>query len=111
GARKNPWGLIDAFRRAFPDRDDVRLVIKAINGELNPHAAERVRVAVADDPRIELLERYLTVQELHDLYEGSTCYVSLHRSEGFGLTVAEAMARGMPVISTDYSGTKEFMDA
>jgi FkbM family methyltransferase len=111
GERKNPWGLVDAFQRAFPDRDDVRLVIKAINGRLNPHAAERLRIKIADDPRIELLERYLSVAELHELYASSTCYVSLHRSEGFGLTVAEAMARGLPVIATDYSGTAEFLTA
>ncbi|HET6500541.1 MAG TPA: FkbM family methyltransferase, partial [Amycolatopsis sp.] len=109
--RKNPWGTVTAFQRAFPGRDDVRLTIKAINGKLHPHKAERLRAAVAGDDRIELIERYLTVAELHDLYESSTCYVSLHRSEGFGLTVAEAMARAMPVISTDYSSTTEFLDA
>ena len=110
GQRKNPWGLVTAFQRAFPDRDDVRLVIKAINGRLNPQSAERLRVLIADDPRIELLERYLSVEELHELYASSDCYVSLHRSEGFGLTVAEAMARAMPVISTAYSSTTEFLD-
>ncbi|WP_225978389.1 FkbM family methyltransferase [Gandjariella thermophila] len=110
GERKNPWGLVDAFRQAFPDRDDVRLVLKAINGNRNPRAAERLRVKVAGDRRIELVERYLSVAELDQLYASSTCYVSLHRSEGFGLTVAEAMARGMPVIATDYAGTAEFLD-
>ncbi|MCP2169061.1 FkbM family methyltransferase [Goodfellowiella coeruleoviolacea] len=110
GQRKNPWGAVTAFQRAFPDRDDVRLVIKAINGRLHPHAAERLRVLVADDPRIELLEHYLSAAELHELYARSSCYVSLHRSEGFGLTVAEAMARAMPVISTNYSSTTEFLD-
>ncbi|HWD05059.1 MAG TPA: FkbM family methyltransferase [Amycolatopsis sp.] len=108
--RKNPWGAVEAFRRAFPGRDDVRLTIKAINAKLHPNAAERLRAAVLGDDRIELVERYLTVAELHQLYERSTCYVSLHRSEGFGLTVAEAMARAMPVISTDYSSTTEFLD-
>jgi len=111
GERKNPWGLVDAFQRAFPERDDVRLVIKAINGDKNPHNAERLRVLAAADDRIELVEQYLSVQELHDLYASSDCYVSLHRSEGFGLTVAEAMARALPVISTDYSSTTEFFDA
>jgi FkbM family methyltransferase len=110
GERKNPWGLVDAFQLAFEGRDDVRLVLKAINGNKTPQAAERLRIKVVDDPRIELIERYLTVQELNDLYAGSSCYVSLHRSEGFGLTVAEAMARAMPVISTNYSSTAEFLD-
>ncbi|MDQ2583124.1 FkbM family methyltransferase [Saccharothrix yanglingensis] len=110
GQRKNPWGLVDAFQRAFEGRDDVRLVLKAINGDKNPHTAERLRVRVLDDPRIELVERYLSVRELDELYATSSAYVSLHRSEGFGLTVAEAMARAMPVISTDYSSTTEFLD-
>jgi FkbM family methyltransferase len=110
GQRKNPWGAVTAFQRAFEGRDDVKLVLKAINGKLHPLSAERLRVLVADDPRIELLERYLSAQELHDLYSSSTAYVSLHRSEGFGLTVAEAMARALPVISTDYSSTTEFLD-
>lgn len=109
--RKNPWGTVTAFQRAFPERDDVRLTIKTINGKLHPRALERLRAVVAGDDRIELIERYLTVAELHDLYERSTCYVSLHRSEGFGLTVAEAMARAMPVISTGYSSTTEFLDS
>ena len=108
--RKNPWGAVEAFRRAFPGRDDVRLTLKAINAKLHPRDAERLRAAVIGDDRIELIERYLSVDELHDLYERSTCYVSLHRSEGFGLTVAEAMARAMPVISTGYASTTEFLD-
>ncbi|USX50035.1 glycosyltransferase family 4 protein [Lentzea sp. HUAS12] len=111
GGRKNPWGVVEAFSRAFPsDRQDVRLVIKATNGQLHTNAAERLRLLVAADPRIELMERYLSVDELNALYRDSDCYVSLHRSEGFGLTVAEAMVRGMPVISTDYSSTTEFFD-
>jgi FkbM family methyltransferase len=108
--RKNPGGVVAAFQRAFPEREDVRLVIKTINARLHPGVAERLRIEVADDPRIELIERYLSVAELHELYDTSTCYVSLHRSEGFGLTVAEAMVRAMPVISTDYSSTREFLD-
>lgn len=109
GQRKNPWGLVEAFHRAFPDEPDARLTIKAINGDRHPHAAERLRVAIAGDQRIELVERYVTVNELDELYARSDCYVSLHRSEGFGLTVIEAMARGLPVIVTDYSGTSEFV--
>lgn len=109
--RKNPYAVIEAFQRAFGDRDDVRLVIKAINGENHLRDVEPLRMQVAGDPRIELMERFLSVSELDRLYRESVCYVSLHRSEGFGLTVAEAMIRGLPVISTDYSGTAEFLDA
>lgn len=111
GERKNPWGAVEAFRTAFDGRTDARLVLKTINGDLHPQAAERLRTMVADDARIELVEGYLSAAELADLYASADCYVSLHRSEGFGLTVAEAMARGMPVISTAYSSTTEFLDA
>ncbi|APU12164.1 MULTISPECIES: FkbM family methyltransferase [Actinoalloteichus] len=111
GERKNPWGLVTAFQRAFPDRQDVRLTIKAINGALHPEAAERLRSLAGADARIDLLERYLSVAELRALYADSDCYVSLHRSEGFGLTVAEAMMLELPTISTDYSSTTEFMTA
>ena len=110
GQRKNPWGVVEAFRRAFGDRTDVRLTIKATNGHLHPEAEERLRHVIGADERIELLDRYLSVAELDALYADSDAYVSLHRSEGFGLTVAEAMVRGMPVIATDYGGTTEFFD-
>ncbi|WP_020663473.1 FkbM family methyltransferase [Amycolatopsis benzoatilytica] len=108
--RKNPWGVVEAFQQAFPGRDDVRLTIKTINAVDHPQRAEQLRAMISGDDRIEMLEHYLSVAELHELYETSTAYVSLHRSEGFGLTVAEAMARAMPVISTDYSSTTEFLD-
>ncbi|AOS60912.1 FkbM family methyltransferase [Actinoalloteichus hymeniacidonis] len=111
GERKNPWGLVTAFQRAFPDRSDVQLTIKAINAALHPEAAERLRSVVQADARIELLERYLPVDELRQLYADSDCYVSLHRSEGFGLTVAEAMMLELPTISTDYSSTTEFLNS
>ncbi|MET0237555.1 MAG: glycosyltransferase [Kibdelosporangium sp.] len=111
GQRKNPWGLVTAFQRAFPGRDDVRLVIKAANGRTNAAAMQRLKYVIGDDDRVELMERYLSVEELNDLYANSDAYVSLHRSEGFGLTVAEAMIRGMAVIGTDYSSTTEFVDS
>ncbi|SDJ42565.1 Glycosyl transferases group 1 [Actinokineospora alba] len=110
GQRKNPWGAVTAFQRAFPNRSDVRLVIKATNGHLHAGAVERLRDVIGADDRVELMERYLSVEELDSLYADSHAYVSLHRSEGFGLTVAEAMARGMAVIATDYSSTTEFLD-
>jgi FkbM family methyltransferase len=109
--RKNPYALIEAFRLAFPDGQEARLVIKTLNAEKHPDPAERLRVMAADDPRIEVVDRYLSVDELHELYASADCYASLHRSEGFGLTVAEAMVRGIPVIATDYSGTAEFVTA
>ena len=109
--RKNPLATIEAFKQAFGDRTDLRLVVKTINGEKHPGDGERLRMAAAGDDRIELVERYLSGEEVAELFAGAHAYVSLHRSEGFGLTVAEAMAHGLPVVATDYSGTSEFLTA
>ena len=59
---------------------------------------------------IELMERYLEPREIAALIAKADCYVSLHRSEGFGLTLADSMALGTPVIATGYSGNMDFMD-
>lgn len=107
--RKNPTAVISAFQRAFGSRDDVRLVVKSINGDQHRSERERLLAAAAGDARIELVDGYLPADELRKLYQACDCYVSLHRSEGFGLTVAEAMAHGLPVIATDYSGTAELL--
>lgn len=107
--RKNPLGAITAFQRAFPGDEPVQLVIKSINGERHPADRERLRAAAAGDPRIELVEHYLAADEVAKLFSTADCYLSLHRSEGFGLTVAEAMAHGLPVIATDYSGSSEVL--
>ncbi|OLF18343.1 FkbM family methyltransferase [Actinophytocola xanthii] len=109
--RKNPLAAIAAFRAAFGDRSDVRLVLKTINGDRHPGDRERLRLAAAGDDRIELIEEYLSGEEVAKLFETADAYVSLHRSEGFGLTVAEAMAHGLPVVATDYGGTAEFLTA
>jgi FkbM family methyltransferase len=109
--RKNPLAAIEAFTTAFPERTDVRLVLKTINAGKHPGDSERLRMAVARDERIELIEGYLSADEVARLFASADGYLSLHRSEGFGLTVAEAMAHGLPVVATDYGGTSEFLTA
>ena len=107
--RKNPVGLIEAFDRAFPTPGEARLVIKTINGTKAPTAQEKLRYHASRRPDVHLLERYLLREELDGLMWNADCYVSLHRSEGFGLTIAETMAIGKPVIATDWSGNMTFM--
>lgn len=107
--RKNPVGLVDAFARAFRPGDGPVLVIKSINADQRVADAERLRLRAAERPDVILLEDYLEPAARDALVAHCDCYVSLHRSEGLGLTMAEAMAWGKPVIATGYSGNLQFM--
>ena len=108
--RKNPLGLVHAFRQAFPVEGSAQLILKSVNSSARFAESEKLRFAIKDRSDIELIDRYLDVKEMSELYGRASCYVSLHRSEGVGLTIAEAMARGIPVIATGYGGNLEFMD-
>jgi SAM-dependent methyltransferase len=108
--RKNPLGLLEAFLRAFPDpAEGATLVLKSINAEGHPAEHERLRVAAAGHPHVHLLDYYVSAGEKNGLIAACDCYASLHRSEGFGITMAEAMLLGKPVLATGYSGNVDFM--
>jgi glycosyltransferase involved in cell wall biosynthesis/2-polyprenyl-3-methyl-5-hydroxy-6-metoxy-1,4-benzoquinol methylase len=108
--RKNPIGLIEAFKRAFPEPGRALLYLKSINGNRAPAELRRVQEAAAGRPDIVVSDGYIEGERLTALTALCDCYVSLHRSEGFGLTIAEAMAFGKPAIATGYSGNLAFMD-
>jgi glycosyltransferase involved in cell wall biosynthesis len=107
--RKNPLATIAAFTRAFAPGSDATLIIKTINDDCDTMAHERVRAAVAAHPDIHLIEQRLTRPDRDGLLNAADCYVSLHRAEGFGYTLAESMWLGKPVIATGYSGNLDFM--
>lgn len=108
--RKNPLGLIDAFTHAFQPGEGASLLIKTMNGSRHIAALEEVRLACADHPDIYVVDRCLPAVKVSGMTQLADCTVSLHRSEGFGLTLAEAMASAKPVIATGYSGNLTFMD-
>ncbi|MGH9389394.1 MAG: glycosyltransferase family 4 protein, partial [Vicinamibacteria bacterium] len=104
--RKNPGGIVSAFRRAFPRPGRERLILKTVNA---PQSKLEALVRLARGSRVEIVADYMNREELLDLLAAADCYVSLHRSEGFGLTILESMAFGKPVIATDYSGNEDFL--
>jgi glycosyltransferase involved in cell wall biosynthesis len=111
-ARKNPTGVIDAFRRAFPGgTEPVALILKSINGGRKKEALAELEQLAAADPRIQVRDGFLPRDKVFGLESVADCYVSLHRSEGFGLGLAESMSLGKPVIGTAYSGNMDFMNA
>ena len=107
--RKNPLGLVAAHIMAFPDQQGPKLVIKSINSESYRNQQGQLRDAISGRSDIILLDSYLSREQLHSLLNECQTYISLHRSEGYGLTIAEAMSLGKPVIATAYSGNIDFM--
>lgn len=110
-ARKNPEGAVAAFRRAFGDDPGARLVLKAQRLAAAPEQKARLEAVVAAAPNIEVLDATLDQAGLDALIGGADVLLSLHRAEGYGLTLAEAMRRGVPVVATDWSGNTDFVSA
>lgn len=109
--RKNPFGVIEAFRRAFPkdSQNAPILIIKAHHGDVFPKEAEQLRRELANIPHV-LIEHSLERQDMINLMGSIDYYISLHRAEGFGLGMAEAMLLGKPVIATNFSSNTDFMN-
>ena len=110
--RKNPFAAIAAFQRAFPAGDGrAGLVIKCTQGYRHPEKLGMLRALAAEDPRIVVLDQLLSREDAFGLQNVCDAYISLHRSEGLGLGMAECMSQGKPVIATAYSGNLEFMSS
>jgi glycosyltransferase involved in cell wall biosynthesis len=108
-ARKNPDATIAAFHRAFPEPNaPVCLVIKTINGEHYIEEWKKMQEMALGDPRVIMRNGLYSREEMLGLIGCCDCYISLHRSEGFGRGPAEAMLLGRPVIITNYSGNRDF---
>tara|TARA_R110000796_G_scaffold7549_1_gene25776 strand:- start:5866 stop:7596 length:1731 start_codon:yes stop_codon:yes gene_type:complete len=107
--RKNPQACVKAFQSAFPQGNEpVGLVVKAMRAEDDNPLWQALQAQAKSDPRIHIINQTLTRGEVLDLYRACDCFVSLHRSEGFGRGIADAMMLGKPVITTGYSGNLDF---
>ena len=107
--RKNPVGAVRAFARAFPEDRAIRLMVKVANAPSAPGLVDSLRGAAAS-ANVEIDDSLATRADVERLLAECDAYVSLHRAEGFGFPIAEAMALGKPVVVTDYSGSRDFVD-
>lgn len=109
--RKNPEGALEAFVRAFGSKPDTTsLALKIRNSHVRPDAMKRIMSYCDKNRSIHLIDEPMLSDRFHGLVNACDCYVSLHRAEGFGLPLAEAMFLGKPVIATGWSGNMEFMN-
>lgn len=106
--RKNPWASIRAFKLAFGNDPGAELILKIADGRQHLADLARLRAVIGDAPNIRIIDELMDVDALDALLCTADAYISLHRSEGFGLTVAEAMMRQVPVVVTNWSGTTDF---
>ncbi|MCM3626009.1 glycosyltransferase [Paenibacillus glycanilyticus] len=110
--RKNPGAVIEAFKLAFDKNDSrVGLVLKVNNADFRPNELAELKKMIAERSNMYLIDKVISRQEVNALLQCTDSYVSLHRAEGFGLGLAEAMYLGKPVIATNWSGNTEFMNS
>jgi glycosyltransferase involved in cell wall biosynthesis len=108
--RKNPEGVVTAFQKAFPSPGAEKLMIKVLNSHGQPASLQRLKALIGNDDRCILIEKALTRPQTAGLIERADCLVSLHRAEGFGRVIAEAMTLGTVVVATDWSGSTSILD-
>jgi glycosyltransferase involved in cell wall biosynthesis len=110
-ARKNPQGILDAFNAAFPKKyDDVQLILK-VRGGNDLGSRNMLQAYCSKDSRIKVIDQTLSRIELDALEDATNVYLSMHRSEGFGFGPAERLASEKIVVSTDYGGSRDFINS
>ncbi len=109
-ARKNPLGAVQAFLAAYPSAQErVELIVKIVQRSADPTSFGAIQASVAGRPDIRLIDSELSDAATIELLQQSDIFLSLHRSEGFGLAILEAMQAGCAVLATGWSGNLDFM--
>ncbi len=108
--RKNPLAVVEAFKKAFGEDEKVLLVIKTSDDRKFPKESSMLKQAIGNLANIKIINKVISKEEVEGLMKNCDCLISLHRSEGFGLTMAEAMSVQKPVVATYYSGNTDFMN-
>ena len=109
-ARKNPFALIRAFKSSLLSKMGWHLVLKTKHLYDVPERGEELLRIIDKDPSITVINDPLTANDMDILFNEAEIYASPHCSEGFGLTIAEAMGRGKIVVATDFGGSRDFLD-
>lgn len=105
--RKNPLGVLEAFQRAFDPNDAVELVVKTRRVDLAPGFWSGFKLKASGWP-VRVLDVNLAVNDHRQMIADADCFVSLHRSEGQGLPIAEALRAGIPTIATAFGGNVDW---
>lgn len=111
--RKNPEAVLKSFKEALGTYENTNIIIKTTgfdNLQLLDHVkklGDYIKKLGIED-KVILINEYLSRNESISLINASNCYISLHRGEGLGLGMLEAMSLSKPVIATNYSGNTEF---
>lgn len=108
-SRKNPLAGVMAFQKAFPKKEkNVGLIIKAMNIKPQDNMWQEILKISQQDDRIKIITETFSRQMIINFMHSCDAYISLHRSEGFGRVIAEAMLLGQPTIVSNYSGNTDF---
>lgn len=109
-SRKNPEAVVRSFKKAFPSEgtENVSLVVKVLNMDVKSSFWTNFLDLIGNDERITLITEKFSKSMVTNLVKSCDCFVSLHRSEGFGRGIAEAMLMGKPCIVTAYSGNMDY---
>jgi len=107
--RKNPCALVRAFKRAFGDSSSVQLKLLITNADQYLAAQTEIRAAIGTASNIHVAWEAMAPKQLLHWWQSGDAYAALHRSEGFGLPLAEALCAGLPTVGTGWSGNMEFM--
>jgi glycosyltransferase involved in cell wall biosynthesis len=107
--RKNPRASVAAFRRAFGDDPNCLMVLKVGNAADAGWAMADLKDAIQGMSNVRLMQETLSRADMTALVASADVVLSLHRAEGFGLLMAEAMLHGVPAVATGWSGNVDFM--
>ena len=109
-SRKNPLATLEAYMKCWKEEDNCELIIKTVNATYDKKTYKIILRMINKRKDIKLIDEYMSSKGARELIGGCDVYISLHRSEGLGMGMAEAIKMGVPVIATGYSGNLQYMD-